>query len=65
MRITTESGTIRLAGRFDVRSTAAVRETLYRLIEGGDGDVVVDLSDGAVTLTGPAELVATVEVPWL
>ncbi len=29
------------------------------------GDVVVDLSDGAVTLTGPAELVATVEVPWL
>ena len=29
------------------------------------GDVRVELSDGAVSLTGPAELVAMVEVPWL
>ncbi len=29
------------------------------------GDVLVELSDGAVSLTGPAELVAMVEVPWL
>ncbi len=29
------------------------------------GDAVVDLTGGAVTLTGPAEFVATVEVPWL
>lgn len=29
------------------------------------GDAIVDLSGGAATLTGPAEFVATVEVPWL
>lgn len=45
MRVTTEAGLIRLAGRFDVRSTAAVRETLYQLIDGTEGDVVVDLSE--------------------
>ncbi len=29
------------------------------------GDAIVDVSGNAVTLTGPAEFVATVEVPWL
>ena len=40
---TTHDGTLVLAGRFDGRSTALVRDLLYARIEEG-GDVVVDLA---------------------
>jgi len=40
---TTHDGTLVLAGRFDGRSTALVRELLYARIDEG-GDVVVDLA---------------------
>lgn len=40
---TTHEGTLVLAGRFDGRSTAQVRDLLYARIEQG-GDVVVDLA---------------------
>jgi anti-anti-sigma factor len=40
---TTHDGTLVLAGRFDGRSTAHVRDLLYARIDEG-GDVVVDLA---------------------
>ncbi|HEX4978165.1 MAG TPA: STAS domain-containing protein [Nocardioides sp.] len=40
---TTHDGTLVLAGRFDGRSTAQVRDLLYARIDEG-GDVVVDLA---------------------
>ena len=40
---TTHDGTLVLAGRFDGRSTALVRDLLYARIDEG-GDVVVDLA---------------------
>jgi anti-anti-sigma factor len=45
MDITTNGGTLFLAGRFDGRSTSTVRDALYRHIEAQGGDVVVDLSE--------------------
>ena len=41
--MTTHDGTLVLAGRFDGRSTAEVRDLLYARIDEG-GDVVVDLT---------------------
>ena len=44
MEITTDGNTIVLVGRFDGRSTSAVRTVLHEQIA-RHGDVVVDLSD--------------------
>ena len=44
MDVTKNGATLVLAGRFDVRSTALVREALYELVAAEPGDVVVDLS---------------------
>jgi anti-anti-sigma factor len=43
MHVTTNGPTMTLAGRFDGRSTAEVREVLHRQIH-EHGDVVVDMS---------------------
>jgi len=45
MQVTSRGATVILAGRFDVRSTGAVREALYKHIGSGSGDVVVDVSE--------------------
>ena len=39
-----ESATLELSGALDVRRTAEVRAQVYRLLESGEGDVVVDIS---------------------
>ena len=39
-----ESATLELSGALDVRRTAEVRAQVYRLLESGEGDVVVDMS---------------------
>jgi anti-anti-sigma factor len=39
-----ESATLELSGALDVRRTAEIRAQVYRLLEGGRGDVVVDIS---------------------
>ena len=44
MEMTTDGRVLRLSGRFDVRSTAEVRDALYLHIDDHPGDVVVDLS---------------------
>ena len=43
MEIYTSGGALHLVGDFDVRSTGAVRDAIYREFE-DSGDVVVDLS---------------------
>lgn len=53
MELTTNGATLRLSGRFDVRSTAEVREALYATIENNPADVVVDLS-GVESVDGTA-----------
>ena len=45
MEVTTNGATLFLSGRFDVRSTAVVRDALYEQIHANPGHVVVDLSD--------------------
>jgi anti-anti-sigma factor len=45
MEVTSQGSTLKLAGRFDGRSTSMVRDVLYAHIDAGDGDVVVDMSD--------------------
>ncbi|HET7387506.1 MAG TPA: STAS domain-containing protein [Nocardioidaceae bacterium] len=44
MQVSASGNTMRLAGRFDGRSTGEVRDTLHELIETYD-DVVVELSE--------------------
>jgi anti-anti-sigma factor len=45
MELTANGATLRLTGRFDVRCTGEVRDSLYRLIDDSSpADVVVDLS---------------------
>ena len=44
MELTTLGSTLILAGRFDGRSTAMVRDALYSLIDSTTDDVVLDLS---------------------
>jgi anti-anti-sigma factor len=45
MELTANGATLRLTGRFDVRCTGEVRDSLYRLIvDSSPADVVVDLS---------------------
>ncbi|TYL46005.1 STAS domain-containing protein [Nocardioides sp. BGMRC 2183] len=43
MEIMTDGPTLQLAGDFDVRSTAAVRNAIYDHLFRWDGDIVVDL----------------------
>ena len=50
MEIYTSGGALHLVGDFDVRSTGAVRDAIYREFE-DSGDVVVDLA-GAVPVGG-------------
>ena len=52
MEITTTGNVLTLAGRFDGRSTGAVRTALHQLI-GDHTDVVVDVSD-LESIDGPA-----------
>ena len=42
--ITTDHGSVRLTGRFDVRGAATARDALHRALAAGDGELVVDLS---------------------
>lgn len=44
MEVNTDGGTLKLIGRFDVRSTSMVRDALYAQIEASSEDVVVDMS---------------------
>jgi anti-anti-sigma factor len=44
MQVSTRGATVKLVGRFDVRSTAMVREALYKHIDSGSEDLVVDVS---------------------
>ena len=39
-----QSATLEFSGALDVRRTAEVRDQVYRLLESGEGDVVVDIS---------------------
>jgi len=59
MRVSSEGGTVWLAGRFDGRSTGVVREALVRALA-GRAQVVVDMSDvESVDLTALRLLAAT------
>lgn len=44
MQVTTKGATVVLTGRFDVRSTSEVRQTIYEHINSSGGDVILDLS---------------------
>jgi anti-anti-sigma factor len=44
MDVTSSGQILYLSGTFDVRSTAQVRDELYRHLDSTSGDVVVDLS---------------------
>jgi anti-anti-sigma factor len=44
MEVNTDGATLKLTGRFDVRSTSVVRDALYASIEASSDDVVVDMS---------------------
>ncbi len=63
MQVTTEGHTVRLSGAFDCRSTAEVREAIYRTLRVEQGDVVVDLSGvDSIDLTALRVLVVATRV---
>jgi anti-anti-sigma factor len=45
MRITGDHGGLAIAGRLDVRTAADARTRLHRAVDGGQGDLVLDLSE--------------------
>ncbi|WP_441250234.1 STAS domain-containing protein [Kitasatospora sp. McL0602] len=44
MRITGDHGGLAIQGRLDVRTAADARTTLHRAVDGGQGDLVLDLT---------------------
>ncbi len=59
MEIIRDGPTLVLSGQFDVRSTREVRNAIYEHLDGGDHDLVVDLSEvDAVDVTALRVLAA-------
>ena len=66
MDIVSDGNILVLHGAFDVRSTWEVRNAIYEHLEGGQGDVVIDMTEvSTIDLTALRLLAVATRHAWL